>query len=237
MLSLVSYKYHSQLIGWKSDTPWEEFQVGCKERKDVLETNIFRLVFMRVIKKSMNLETLNVDNNIYFTMRVFCWRRKWQPTPVFLPGEFHGQRNLAGYSPQGCKELDMQGDPLTHSELMWSHTFIHWEHKTRRQGGAKAHEYDAWLTVLAGKKSSCPECKDHKSWGLGVLETTMVPMLSTEAGTQVVLLRVGWKNLWSPLCLAFWWFLHTHDLIPLPLALWYSDFHSHFTGESQALGC
>ena len=34
------------------------------------------------------------------------WRRKWQPTPVFLPGKLHGQRNLAGYSPQGCKESD-----------------------------------------------------------------------------------------------------------------------------------
>ena len=34
------------------------------------------------------------------------WRRKWQPPPVFLPGESHGQRNLAGYSPWGCKELD-----------------------------------------------------------------------------------------------------------------------------------
>ena len=31
----------------------------------------------------------------------------WQPTPVFLPGEFHGQRSLVGYSPQGHKELDM----------------------------------------------------------------------------------------------------------------------------------
>ena len=30
----------------------------------------------------------------------------WQPTPVFLPGESHGQRSLAGYSPWGCKELD-----------------------------------------------------------------------------------------------------------------------------------
>ena len=73
--------------------------MGCKERKDVLEKSIFRLAFMRVIKKSMNLETLNVDKKIYFTMRVFCWRRKWQPTPVFLPGEFYGQRNLAGYGP------------------------------------------------------------------------------------------------------------------------------------------
>ena len=33
-------------------------------------------------------------------------RRKWQPTPVFLPGEFHGQRNLVGYSPWGRKEWD-----------------------------------------------------------------------------------------------------------------------------------
>ena len=31
-------------------------------------------------------------------------RRKWQPTPVFLPGESHGQRSLAGYSAQDCKE-------------------------------------------------------------------------------------------------------------------------------------
>ena len=35
------------------------------------------------------------------------WRRKWQPTPVFLPGQSHGQRNLAGYSPWGHKESDM----------------------------------------------------------------------------------------------------------------------------------
>ena len=31
------------------------------------------------------------------------WRRKWQPTPVFLPGESHGQRSLAGYSPWLCR--------------------------------------------------------------------------------------------------------------------------------------
>ena len=35
------------------------------------------------------------------------WRKEWQLTPVFLPGEFHGQRNLVGYSPWNCKELDM----------------------------------------------------------------------------------------------------------------------------------
>ena len=46
-------------------------------------------VWMNIIKKSTN-----------------TWRRKWQPTPVFLPGESHGWRSLVGYCPRGCKELD-----------------------------------------------------------------------------------------------------------------------------------
>ena len=46
-------------------------------------------------------------------------RRHWLPTPVFLPGEFHGQKSLAGYSPWGCKELDMT-ERLTHSLSMFS---------------------------------------------------------------------------------------------------------------------
>ena len=33
------------------------------------------------------------------------WRRKWQPTPVFLPGESHGQRSLVGYSPWGHERV------------------------------------------------------------------------------------------------------------------------------------
>ena len=39
-------------------------------------------------------------------VRKIPWRRKGLPTPVFLPGEFHGQRSLVGYSPQVCKGLD-----------------------------------------------------------------------------------------------------------------------------------
>ena len=37
-------------------------------------------------------------------VRKICWRRAWQPTPVFLPGESHRQRSLEGYSPQSRKE-------------------------------------------------------------------------------------------------------------------------------------
>jgi len=39
-------------------------------------------------------------------VREIPWRRAWQPTPVFLPRESHGQRSLVGYSPQGCKQSD-----------------------------------------------------------------------------------------------------------------------------------
>ena len=38
-------------------------------------------------------------------VRKIPWRRKWQTTPVFLPGEFHGQRSLAGYNPWGLKSI------------------------------------------------------------------------------------------------------------------------------------
>ena len=38
------------------------------------------------------------------------WRKEWQPTPVFFPGKPHGWRNLAGYSPWACKELDTERD-------------------------------------------------------------------------------------------------------------------------------
>ena len=42
------------------------------------------------------------------------WRREWQPIPVFLPGEFHEERSVAGYSPWGCKESDTT-ERLTHT--------------------------------------------------------------------------------------------------------------------------
>ena len=38
-------------------------------------------------------------------VRKIPWRREWQPTPVSLPGQFHGQRSLAGYSPWGHREI------------------------------------------------------------------------------------------------------------------------------------
>ena len=42
--------------------------------------------------------------------------RKWQPTPAFLPREFHGERSLADYSPWGCKESDTTEHAHTHRQ-------------------------------------------------------------------------------------------------------------------------
>ena len=49
------------------------------------------------------------------------WRRTWQPTPVYLPGEFHGQRSLAGYSPWGHNESDVTEGLSRHTH---THTHI-----------------------------------------------------------------------------------------------------------------
>ena len=46
------------------------------------------------------------------------WRRAWKPTPVFLPGEFHEQRSLLGYSPWGSKDSDLT------EQLTQTHTVI-----------------------------------------------------------------------------------------------------------------
>ena len=49
----------------------------------------------------------------------FVWRRKWQPTPVFLPGKSHGWKSLVGYSSWGHKESDM-------TERLHFHFHFHW---------------------------------------------------------------------------------------------------------------
>ena len=75
------------------------------------------------------------------------WRRKWQPTPVFLPGKFHGQRRLAGYSPKGHKELDT-------TEQLSTHTHTYREQCVQRPcgggGGGMAYFRNCTRARMAG---------------------------------------------------------------------------------------
>ena len=95
-------------------------------------------------------------------VRKIPWRRKWQLAPVFLPGEFHGQRSLEGYSPQGCKESDTN----EHACHAWR-PYKTWTQYT----GVWGHIYFLWRfrAVIGGRKEesrtlrSTSVCEKFKS--------------------------------------------------------------------------
>ena len=57
--------------------------------------------------KSEYKEKLFIENMALRLYSLMSWKRKWQPTPVFFPGESHGQRSLVGCCLWGRIELDM----------------------------------------------------------------------------------------------------------------------------------
>ena len=66
------------------------------------------------------------------------WRRAWQPTPVFLPGESQGQRSLLGYSPQGGNEsVTAEGTQHISTSAQGIPTKKHWREQ-RRQGACSS---------------------------------------------------------------------------------------------------
>ena len=52
-------------------------------------------------------------------VRKMPWRRKWQHTPVFLPGKSHEQRSLVGYSPCGCERVGHNNSTTERCTKMW----------------------------------------------------------------------------------------------------------------------
>ena len=72
------------------------------------------------------------------------WRRAQQPTPVFLPGESHGQRSLVGYSPWGHRELDTTEATVLH----------------RRYDHIKVKEYTKVVHISATKEGN----HFHNEW-------------------------------------------------------------------------
>ena len=85
------------------------------------------------------------------------WRRKWQPTPVFLPGKFHGQRNVAGYSRWGGKESATTEHISTNGETMETVTgFIFLGSKITVDGDC-SHEIK-WLLLFVRKAVTNVDC-------------------------------------------------------------------------------
>ena len=73
------------------------------------------------------------------------WRKEWQPTAIFLPGEFHEQRSLAGYSPGACKEwepteqltLSLSSPPCGASHPHSHPTLVDWQGVGAADGGGE----------------------------------------------------------------------------------------------------
>ena len=72
-----------------------------------LENPMNSVIISSVLNNGTSLVAQTVKNLTAMLERVgkIPWRREWQPTPLFLPGEFHGQRSLVGYSPWGHKRI------------------------------------------------------------------------------------------------------------------------------------
>ena len=90
------------------------------------------------------------------------WRRKWQPTPVFLPGESHGRKSLGGYSPRGHKESDMTErlDSLTRLPrvLLCPYPFFHIVNLSRTTFRIWMHHAVLYLQGFCSSFSLCLEC-------------------------------------------------------------------------------
>ena len=103
---------HSSVLAWRiwwTEEPGGLQSIGLQRVGHDWETNTF--TFQIKFLKSMTSLVAQIVKNlpkIQFNpwIQKIPWRRKWQPTPVFLPEEFHGRRSLVGYSQWGCKESD-----------------------------------------------------------------------------------------------------------------------------------
>ena len=71
------------------------------------------------------------------------WRRAWQPTPVLLPGESHGQRSLASYSPGGCKD----SNTTKQVTLSFSRPCIA-NHNFRTDSAFKNCQFNEWMDKM-----------------------------------------------------------------------------------------
>ena len=71
-------------------------------------THILTNERVNITQQSKQVNHSNTHNkSLDLALYYYSLEREWQPTPVFLPGEFHRERRLAVYSPWICKELDM----------------------------------------------------------------------------------------------------------------------------------
>ena len=124
------------------------------------------------------------------------WRRKWQPTPVFLPGKSQGQRGLVGYSPWGHKESDMTKQltfSLSRGERLGFNNFGF------RDNYISSYLFSFWwcrgaaINIPSKVKWSCSVVSEGEKWGIRYSNAALQVWMegSEELGIRVAGLRIG----------------------------------------------
>ena len=93
---------HSSILAWR--IPWTEKHGVAKSRTQLLFLSFLSFFLSWLNGKESTCQCRRYGFDPW--VRKIPWRRKWQPAPVFLPGESHGRKSLVGYSPWGRKESD-----------------------------------------------------------------------------------------------------------------------------------
>jgi len=149
---------HSSILAWK--IPWtEEFgglqfiglQTVWNDWSNLACTHI-NFFFLRKLILPNGLFWKSMDH--FMSSLVIWWRRKWQPTPVSLPGKSHGQRSPVGSSPWGHKESGTT-ERLTHTHTVHRNTatkqqlFIESKHtpKTYTDKDYKTSIFREWKVI------------------------------------------------------------------------------------------
>ena len=149
------------------------------------------------------------------------WRRAWQPTPVFLPGESHGQRSLEGYSHWVCKESDMmewlsqQKHPVAIKLCGW-HAFL-------SPVAPSASLISLWSAVLTQGWSSLQGCSLLPSWSLPMRPITLFPLMSY----QLISVSSSSRDIWSQ-------FPCTVSLLNIFFSFLIYQTHSYFNSHSTS---
>ena len=96
------------------------------------------------------------------------WRREWQPSPVFLPGEIHGQRNLVDYSPWGCKSPTGFSDYTTTTTTVFCWCCLASRGSPRSTTGLESNLRRQWhptAVLLPGKSHGLRSLAGCSPWG------------------------------------------------------------------------
>ena len=187
-------------------------------------TLAWKIPWMEEPGRLQSMGSLRVEHDWATSFSLFTfmyWRRKWQPSPVSLPGKSHGQRRLAGSSPQGHKELDPTERRHLHSHILcygtWRRPFFSFKHSHFLSFilcRISVLEQTNWYHITGNSKQ---RLRNHnRSFWIflkrktGSLEVSMGPVftqndaqwkmstLKPAPGALKTVLGLFWKTLWNP---------------------------------------